>query len=156
LQRSRCRRLDTEIQRLVGLNYRRWKGSRKKNQEATLTESNALIDEIPKKNEETGRALVLQDSEVGQLSRDLAQSSELSVVMLRKLVLLEAELQNAQKGFEGQIHELLVQLKEAKMRYKNVKAMFVGQFEQVKEGQELLLAEDKHSRNKIEIQKDVD
>jgi hypothetical protein len=70
--------------------------------------------------------------------------------------LLEVELHNTKRDFEGQIHELVVQLKEAKMRYKDVKAMFVGQFEQVKEEQELAAAEAKHSRSKSEIQKYVD
>jgi hypothetical protein len=52
LKWSRCRRLCTEVQRLVGLNYRRWKSHRKKNKEAIQTESSALTDEIQKKNEE--------------------------------------------------------------------------------------------------------
>jgi hypothetical protein len=69
------------------------------------------------------------------------------------MALLEAELQNTKRDFESQICELHVQLKEAKMRYKDVKAMFVGQFEQVKEKQELAVAEAKHSRSKSEIQK---
>jgi hypothetical protein len=73
-----------------------------------------------------------------------------------KLSLLEAELQNTKKDFEGHIHELLVQLKETRMRYKDVKAMFVGQSEQVKEEQELAGAETKHSRDKSKIQKYVD
>jgi hypothetical protein len=67
--------------------------------------------------------------------------------------LLETELYNTRKGFEGQIRELLLWLKEAKMRHKEVKAIFVGQFEQVKEEQELAVAEVKHSRSKSEIQK---
>jgi hypothetical protein len=76
--------------------------------------------------------------------------------MSRKLALLEAELHNTKKDFDGQIHELLVQLSEAKMRHEDVKAVFVGQLEQVKEKQELAVAEVKHSRSKSEIQKDVD
>jgi hypothetical protein len=70
--------------------------------------------------------------------------------------MLDAELQNTEKNFESQIQELLVQLTEAKVRYKDVKAMFVGQFEQVKEGQELAVAEAEHPRSKSEIQKYVD
>jgi hypothetical protein len=61
--------------------------------------------------------------------------------MSRKLALLEAELQNTKKDFDGQIHELLVQLSEAQMRHEDVKAVFVGQLEQVKEEQELAVAE---------------
>jgi hypothetical protein len=61
----------------------------------------------------------------------------------RKLALLETELHKPKKDFESQIHEVLVQLKEAKLRYKDVKAMFVGQFEQVKEEEELAAAEAK-------------
>jgi hypothetical protein len=76
--------------------------------------------------------------------------------MSRKLALLEADMQKTKKDFEGQIHELLVQLKEAKMHYKDVKAVFEGQFEQVKEEQELAVAEAKHSRSKSEIRKCVD
>jgi hypothetical protein len=76
--------------------------------------------------------------------------------MLRKLALPEDELQNTKKDFECQIHELPVQLKEAMMRYKQVKAMFVGQFEQVKKEQELAVAEAKHPRSKNKIQKYVD
>jgi hypothetical protein len=53
--------------------------------------------------------------------------------MLRKLALLEAELQSRKKEFEGQIHELLVQLKGAKMHCKDVKVIFMGQLEQAKE-----------------------
>jgi hypothetical protein len=46
--------------------------------------------------------------------------------MSKKLALLEGELQNTKKDFESQIHELLIQLKEVKMHFKDVKAMFVG------------------------------
>jgi hypothetical protein len=128
LQPSKCRRLSTEIQRLVGLNYRRWKDRRKKNEEGIQTEASALTDEIRKKNEVAQSALVVQDSEAEQLSRDLAQGNERSAAMSRKLALLEIELQNKKKDFEGQIGKLLIQLKEAKMRDEDVSAMFVGQF----------------------------
>jgi small-conductance mechanosensitive channel len=156
LGRPRCRRLCTEKQRLAGLNYRCWKGCRKKNEEAIQIESSALTDEIRKKNEGVRSALVLQESEVGPLPPNLAYGSERSAAMSRKLALLEAEMQNTKKDFDGQIHELLVQLSEAQVRHEDVKAVFVGQLEQVKEEQELAVAEVKHSRSKSEIQKDVD
>jgi hypothetical protein len=75
--------------------------------------------------------------------------------MSRKLALLEAELQNTKNDFEGQIHELLIQPKEAKTRYKDVKAMSVGQFKQVKDEQWLAVAEARPSRSKSKIQKYV-
>jgi hypothetical protein len=151
LQRSRCRRLCTEIKRLVWLNYPRWKGRRKKNEEEVQIESNALTDEIWRKNEEARSAFVLQKSEIGELSRDFAQGSEQNAAMLRKLALLETELQNTKKNFEAQIHEPPVQLKEAMMRYKYVKAIFVGQSKQIKKEQEPAVAEAKYSRSKSEI-----
>jgi hypothetical protein len=67
LQRSRSHLLCTGIQQFVGLNYRRWKGRQKKNEEAIQTESSALADEIRKKKEEAWTAFVLRESEVGQL-----------------------------------------------------------------------------------------
>jgi hypothetical protein len=95
-------------------------------------------------------------SQTSASCRDLAQGSDRSAAISRKLPWLEAELQNTKKDFECQIHELFVQPKEAKMRYKDVKAMFVGQFEQVKEEQEPAVALARKPRGKSEIQKDVD
>jgi hypothetical protein len=102
LQRSRSHPLCTGIQRFVGLNYRRWKGRQKKNEEAIQTESSALADDIRKKNEEAGTAFVLHESEVGQLSRDLAQGGKRSAATSRKLALLEASLQKTKKDLDGQ------------------------------------------------------
>jgi hypothetical protein len=119
--------------------------------EAIQTESSALAHEIRKKKEKGRSSRVFSESEVWQLPSNLAQGSERSVVMSKKLTLCEAEMQNTTKDFESQIHQLLVPL-----RHKDVTAMFVGQFEQVKDGQELGAAEAKHSKSKNKVQKNVD
>jgi Ran GTPase-activating protein (RanGAP) involved in mRNA processing and transport len=204
----------TEIQRLVGLNYRRWKGRQKtrtaeetqqlinideqlhttrklvvaqRAEIADLTQqfhdrkeefkcaevdraakqmileqrqneieiqSSELTEEIRRQNEDARSALSNQEFEVRQLSLELARDTETSAVMSRNLALLEAELQKRKKDFEAQIHELLVQLKEVKLRYRDAKAMLVGQFEQVKEEQALAAAEAKRQEEQATMEEE--